>query len=246
MNARTLNELYDVFLMSLSKSTISVSRALRSVPSAAPIRPAFVATQRTCKFCYRWHTSAHPFQSTLMTYSFCVSDATAAATSAKAHPARRTYLHNKYTTLLNDNRIALILQFNNLNVKELTALRQELIQLSAATKLTVVRSGVFASVLRGTRFANLDPLVMGPTCVLSTNGSDAEHPTLINDIVTIINKNKKLMLIGGKMDETLLNLEGVEKVSSIAGITSVQSELLGVLQSPARQLLGLLDRRYVL
>ncbi|CAO3661875.1 unnamed protein product [Umbelopsis vinacea] len=84
---------------------------------------------------------------------------------------------------------------------------------------------------------------MGPTCVLSTNGSDAEHPTLIKDIVTIINKNKKLMLIGGKMDETLLNLEGVEKVSSIAGITSVQSELLGVLQSPARQLLGLLDRR---
>jgi len=144
---------------------------------------------------------------------------------------------------LNDNRIALILQFNNLNVKELTALRQELIQLSSATRLTVVRSGVFASVLRGTRFANLDPLVMGPTCVLSTNGSDAEHPTLIKDIVTIINKNKKLMLIGGKMDETLLNLEGVEKVSSIAGITSVQSELLGVLQSPARQLLGLLDRR---
>ncbi|CAO3661871.1 unnamed protein product [Umbelopsis vinacea] len=55
----------------------AVSRALRSLPSAAPIRPAFVATQRTY--------------------------ATAAATSAKAHPARRTYLHNKYTTLLNDN-----------------------------------------------------------------------------------------------------------------------------------------------
>jgi len=169
--------------------------------------------------------------------------ATAANTAAKAHPPRRTYLHNKYKTILNDNRIALIMQFNNLNVKELTALRQELNQLSASTTITVVRSGIFASVLRGTRFANLDPLVTGPTCVLSTNGSDADHPTLIKDIVTVLNKYKKLMLIGGKMDETLLNFEGVEKVSNIAGITSVQAELLGVLESPARQLLSLLDRR---
>ena len=144
---------------------------------------------------------------------------------------------------MTDNRIALIMQFNNLNVKELTALRQELNHLGPSTTLTVVRSGIFASVLRETRFANLDPLVMGPTCVLYTNGSDAEHPTLVKDIVTILNKNKKLMLIGGKMDETLLNFEGVEKVSSIAGISSLQSELLGVLQSPARQVLSILDRR---
>lgn len=144
---------------------------------------------------------------------------------------------------MTDNRIALIMQFNNLNVKELTTLRQELNHLGPSTTLTVVRSGIFASVLRETRFANLDPLVMGPTCVLYTNGSDAEHPTLVKDIVTILNKNKKLMLIGGKMDETLLNFEGVEKVSSIAGISSLQSELLGVLQSPARQVLSILDRR---
>ncbi|KAI8582607.1 hypothetical protein K450DRAFT_226078 [Umbelopsis ramanniana AG] len=195
----------------------ALNRAIRSNPSFTPIRSTLVSTQRTY--------------------------ATTASASAKAHPPRRTFLHNKYKTILADNRIALIMQFNNLNVKELTALRQELNQLGSSTTLTVVRSGIFASVLRETRFANLDPLVMGPTCVLHTNGSDAEHPTLIKDIVTLLNKNKKLMLIGGKVDETLLNFEGVEKVSSIAGISSLQSELLGVLQSPARQVLSILDRR---
>ncbi|KAG2173329.1 hypothetical protein INT43_004703 [Umbelopsis isabellina] len=195
----------------------ALTRAIRLTSLSSPIRQASAISQRNY--------------------------ATTKEDSAKAHPPRRTFLHNKYKTILNNNRIALILQFNNLNVKELTAIRQELNQLSFPATLTIVRSGIFSSVLRDTRFANLDPIVTGPICVLHTNGSDVEHPTLVKDVVGILNKNKKLLLIGGKMDETLLNFEDIEKVRNIAGISSVQSELLGVLQSPARQLLSLLDRR---
>ncbi|KAG2228298.1 hypothetical protein INT45_011090 [Circinella minor] len=161
---------------------------------------------------------------------------------ATVHPPRRTYLHQQYEDIINNDRVMFVFQHNNLTVKEFTNIRQELGLLGAPTKLTVLRSGVFNSVLRKTKYANLEPLVAGaPVCVLHTNMNDTEHPNLLKQAMEVINKNKKMVLLGGKLDNTLLSNDDVIKVVQLPGLQQVQAELLGVLESPGRKLLGTLD-----
>ncbi|KAI9270609.1 hypothetical protein BDA99DRAFT_502254 [Phascolomyces articulosus] len=180
--------------------------------------------------------------SRLATWTSVRTYATESKKKATVHPPRRTYLHQQYEDIISNDRVMFVFQHNNLTVREFTNIRQELAQLGAPTKLTVLRSGVFNSVLRSTKYANLEPLVSGgPACVLHTNMNDADHPGLLKQAMQIINKNKKLTLLGGKMDNTLLSNADVIKVVELPGIEHVQAELLGVLESPGRKLLGTLD-----
>lgn len=161
------------------------------------------------------------------------------------HPPRRTFLHNQYNDILKNNRIVFVFQHNNLTVKEFTQLRQELGQLASheqVSKLTVLRSGVFASVLRETKFANLEPLVNGPTCVLSTNINDAEHPDLMKKSVELLSKNKKLLLLGGKLDNVLLTQADVLKVVDLPSIEQLRAQVVGVIEAPVRKLLSTLEQ----
>ncbi|CDH55376.1 hypothetical protein RO3G_09870 [Lichtheimia corymbifera JMRC:FSU:9682] len=158
------------------------------------------------------------------------------------HPPRRTYLHQQYESIVNNDRAMFIFQHNNLTVREFTALRQELSRLGAPAKLTVLRSGVFNSVLRSTKYANLEPLVEGgPTCIFHTNANDAEHPDLLKKAMAVLGKNKKMMLLGGKLDDTLLTHDDVNKIVQLPGLPQLQAELLGVLEAPGRKLLSTLD-----
>ncbi|KAI9030828.1 hypothetical protein CLU79DRAFT_731670 [Phycomyces nitens] len=164
-----------------------------------------------------------------------------ATKAAVVHPPRRTYLHKQYESLVKDNRVLFVFQHNNLTVKEFTQLRQELSLIDGPSKLTVVRSSVFGSVLRETKFSNLQPLVSGPTCVLSTNASEKEYPELLKQVIQTLGKNKKLVLLGGKLDNSLLNQADVTQVVQLPGLDMVRAELLGTIEQPARQILGVLE-----
>ncbi|ORZ18592.1 hypothetical protein BCR42DRAFT_411213 [Absidia repens] len=174
--------------------------------------------------------------------SFQRAYATTAKTAVKkTHPPRRTYLHQQYESLVKDNRVFFVFQHNNLTVKEFTQLRQDLMTANGPSKLTVLRAGVMGAVLRSTEFANLEPLVSGPSCVLTTNAADAEYPQLLKAVTDILTKNKKMVLLGGKMDQTLLTQQDVTKIVQLPGLDHVRAELLGTLESPARQLLRTLE-----
>lgn len=81
----------------------------------------------------------------------------------------------------------------------------------------------------------------GPTCVLTTNVSDNEYPGLLKKVTNILIKNKKLLLVGGKMDQTLLTQNDISKIIELPGLDQLRAELLGTIESPARQLLRTLE-----
>ncbi|GBB88046.1 hypothetical protein RclHR1_14590008 [Rhizophagus clarus] len=150
------------------------------------------------------------------------------------------YLYNLYYTQLHFNRLIFIVQHNNLNVQEQIILRRELKQKGAV--LTVTRGSILGAVVRQSiLYRNLLPLVVGPTCMIGSNVTDEENPRLVADIFNIINKNKKLILVGGKMDRSLLNLEGFQNVTKLPGLKHLQSELIGLLNSPGSKVVELLN-----
>ncbi|KAI9302881.1 hypothetical protein BJ944DRAFT_269262 [Cunninghamella echinulata] len=184
-------------------------------------------------------TSTLLFQQLKQTQATC--QRSYATVSKKAHPPRRTYLYQQYESLIKENRVLFVFQHNNLSVKEFTQLRQELGTVEGPSKLTVLRTGIFGSVLRSTEYANLEPLVDGPSCVLTTNAGDAEYPGLLKKITSILTKNKKLILLGGKIDQSLLTQNDVNKIIDLPGLDQLRAELLGTIESPARQLLRTLE-----
>jgi large subunit ribosomal protein L10 len=134
-----------------------------------------------------------------------------------------------------------IVQHNNLSVQEQILLRRELKQKGAV--LTAARGSIFGAVVRqSTLYSNLLPLVVGPTCMIGSNVSDEENPRLVADIFNIINNKKKLTLIGGKMDRSLLDLEGFQNVAKLPGLKHLQSELIGLLNSPGSRVIELLNK----
>ncbi|KAK3834094.1 MAG: hypothetical protein J3R72DRAFT_452601 [Linnemannia gamsii] len=162
---------------------------------------------------------------------------------------QKTFLHHTYSSILNNNRIMLICQHNNMSVPELIQLRAELT--AAGADMKVIRLGIFAAALRETRYANLEPLINGPTCVISCNispeeeeeQSSAKVPKGLAGIRKIVEKNRKMILLGGKVDDALVSVDDMAKMVEMPGIQTLRSQVVGVLSQAAGgrlvQLLGM-------
>ncbi|KAF9362975.1 hypothetical protein BGX34_005159 [Mortierella sp. NVP85] len=150
------------------------------------------------------------------------------------HPDK-VFLYDAYTNILNSNRILLICQHNNMSVGELINLRKDLG--NAGATMTVVRLGIFSAALRETRYANLAPLVNGPTAIISCNispeeeeaQSSAKVPKGLGGIRRIVEKHSKMILLGGKVDETLVSVEDMKRIVDMPGIQVLRSQVVGLL-----------------
>lgn len=148
---------------------------------------------------------------------------------------QKVYLHHVYTRILNSNRILLICQHNNMSVGELIGLRRDLA--AAGAEMTVLRLGVFSAALRETRYANLAPLVNGPTAIISCNispeeeesQSSAKVPKGLVGIRRVVEKHNKMILLGGKVDDALLSVEDMKKIVEMPGIQILRSQVVGLL-----------------
>ncbi|KAG9322469.1 hypothetical protein KVV02_003195 [Mortierella alpina] len=164
---------------------------------------------------------------------------------------QKTFLHQTYSQILESNRIMLICQHNNMSVPELIQLRNDLT--AAGAEMKVVRLGIFAAALRETRYANLAPLINGPTCVISCNMSpeeEEEHvqsrgkvPKGLAGIRKVVEKHRKMILLGGKVDDSLVSVEDMEKMVEMPGIQTMRSQVVGLLSQAGGgrlvQLLGM-------
>jgi large subunit ribosomal protein L10 len=162
---------------------------------------------------------------------------------------QKTFLHHTYSDILAKNRIMLICQHNNMSVPELIQLRTDLA--AAGAEMKVIRLGIFAAALRETRYANLAPLVNGPTCVISCNmspedeeaKSSAKAPLGLAGIRKVVEKHRKMILLGGKVDDSLVSVEDMEKMVDMPGIQTLRAQVAGLLSQAGGgrlvQLLGM-------
>ncbi|KAL1914886.1 mitochondrial 54S ribosomal protein uL10m [Calcarisporiella thermophila] len=151
----------------------------------------------------------------------------------KPHPPRRAYLYNQYAEHLKA-RTLLVAQHNNLNVNEFTLLRQQLSPLDARAQ--VVRLRILQAALRDSPVENLSPLAVGPICLISSETAS------LTDLMKVVGKHRKILVVGGKAEGALLDHAGLERVASLPGMEQLRAELIGVLQEPTRRLHALLSQ----
>jgi hypothetical protein len=124
--------------------------------------------------------------------------------------------------------------------------------------LEMVRVAIMRAALpRESSYDELRAWLCGPTCLVrlsaaTTSSSSATSvnpsvpsvadPAVVKRVLGVLQKNRKLILLGGRFDQQWFTADGIRRVSELPDIHTLRAELLGLLSAPAQQLSSLIGR----
>lgn len=122
-----------------------------------------------------------------------------------------------------------------LTVAEVTALRRKIREAGASFKVTKNRLTRLA--LAGTKFEGLGQYLNGPTAIAYS----ADPVAAARVVVDFAKTNEKLVILGGALGNSELNVEGVNALATLPSLDELRGKLLGMLQTPATRIAGVLQ-----
>lgn len=124
---------------------------------------------------------------------------------------------------------------SGLTVAESTDLRTKMFEAGARFKVTKNRLARLA--IEGTKFAELADQFHGPTAI-----AYSEDPVAAAKVaVDFAKKNEKLVILGGSLDQKLLDKDGVDSLAKLPSLDELRGKLVGLLQTPATRVAGVLQ-----
>jgi large subunit ribosomal protein L10 len=139
-------------------------------------------------------------------------------------------MHGKFR----DAGILIFVQYKGLTVADMTALRAKVRAAGAGFKVTKNRLAKIA--LRDTRYHDaLAEFCVGPTAV-----AYSDDPVSAAKVLAEFAKEKeKLVLVGGAFGDTVLGVEGIEKLAKLPSLDALRAQILALLVTPATRIAGI-------
>ncbi|RMB04554.1 50S ribosomal protein L10 [Eilatimonas milleporae] len=123
-----------------------------------------------------------------------------------------------------------VVHYDGLSVAEITDLRTRVREAGAGFKVTKNRLTRLA--LKGTKYEGISDLFSGPTAI--GYGDDAiSAPKALSKFAK---ENEKLRILGGGMDETVLDIAAVKALAELPSLDELRGKLVGLIQAPAQKL----------
>ncbi|KAJ1952118.1 hypothetical protein EC988_003723 [Linderina pennispora] len=164
----------------------------------------------------------------------------------KPFSARKQFLFGEYEAHFVDSPSVIVLQHHNLSGSEQAAQRRDLKLNAQGAKLMIVRSRMVQAVLRDTAYANLTSLFSGPSAIVywqkDAVAEDFDPVLAMRQVMEITGQQRKMVLMGAKIDNTLLNPAMMKDFVNMPNIDQLRAQIIGVVQSPSQQLASLLQR----
>jgi large subunit ribosomal protein L10 len=135
---------------------------------------------------------------------------------------------------LNDNAAMMIYHYQGLNVNQLDELRKNMREAGALLKVTKNRITKIA--LKDTQHEEAISLFQGQTGVALSKDPISLAKTLVN----FQKKNEMLKIVGGIMDSKVLAPDDVAKIATLPTLDEARAKIVGILQTPAQQLISIL------
>ncbi|WWD09920.1 hypothetical protein V865_008050 [Kwoniella europaea PYCC6329] len=198
----------------------------------------------------------------------------------RIYTARKTFLWNYYSHLIENSNLVLVYDHSNLTAAEWSKIRRSIASIPLPPKpynplsppteegkpesiekasLNVVRTGVLASLLSKSNSpltpSGEDKILVGQRALLSC---PSLSPTYLNKILTTLNKTLKglkrentpdekqpsLKLISGLLENKhIYNEKQLQtEISKLPELDVLRSQLVGLLQAPQSQLVGVLNQ----
>ena len=130
--------------------------------------------------------------------------------------------------------VVVVAHYSGLTVAELSKLRGSMREVDAHFKVTKNRLAKLA--LNDTAKSGLSDLFTGPTAI-----AYSDDPIAAPKMVAKFAKdNEKLVILGGMMGETLLDVDGVKALAELPSLDELRGKLVGMIQTPATRIAGVL------
>jgi large subunit ribosomal protein L10 len=148
--------------------------------------------------------------------------------------AKKTEVVEELQSVFAESGSVVVAHYTGLTVAQLTALRTRARKEGVTFKVAKNRLAMRA--LQGTPIEGISHLFKGPTGIAFSKDPVAAAKV----VVSYAKDNDKLVVLGGSVGTTTLDVEGVKALSSLPSLDELRGKLIGLIQAPATKIAGVL------
>ena len=135
---------------------------------------------------------------------------------------------------LSETTVVVVTRQTGMTVNEVEELRS--VMRDAGTGYKVTKNRLVRLALKGTQYESLESSFSGPTAIATSNDPVAT----VKASVEFANKNEKFSIVAGAIEGSILSLAEIKKLSELPSFDELRAKIVGLLQAPARNLVGVL------
>ncbi len=144
--------------------------------------------------------------------------------------AEKSEFVSSLNEVFKDTGSIVVAHYAGLTVADMTALRGQMKDAGGTVKVAKNRLAKIA--LKGTDAEHISDLFQGQT-VIAYSDDPVAAPKVT---VAFAKNNEKLVVLGGAMGTTNLDLNGVKQLASLPSLDELRGKLVGMIQTPASRI----------
>jgi large subunit ribosomal protein L10 len=141
--------------------------------------------------------------------------------------AAKRELVSTLNDVFSNTSVVVVAHYAGLTVADMQKLRSQMKQAGATVKVAKNRLAKIA--LEGTDVASISDLMRGPTLIAYSSDPVAAPKVAVD----FAKANEKLVILGGAMGKTSLNVDGVKALATLPSLDELRAKLVGLVQAPA-------------
>jgi large subunit ribosomal protein L10 len=149
--------------------------------------------------------------------------------------AQKEKLVTSLQQALSDTACVVVTHQTGMTVEEVTELRRQMRVAGASFKVT--KNRLARRAFAGTKFERLSPMFTGPTAIAFSRDPVAAAKVAVE----FANRNDKLRIVGGGLNEQQLDVEGIKSLATLPSLDGLRGKLLALLQTPATRIASVLQ-----
>lgn len=149
--------------------------------------------------------------------------------------AQKQELVKSLNTMFAEAGVIVVSHYKGLTVGEMTDLRRQMAEAGATLK--VAKNSLVKIALEGTSANGISDLFVGPT-VIAYSDDPVAAPRIA---AKFAKSNEKLVLLGGTMGETMLDVDGVKALAALPSMDELRGKIVGLINAPATKVVGVLQ-----
>ncbi len=133
---------------------------------------------------------------------------------------------------LSEAGVVVVAHYSGLTVADMTTLRGRMKEAGATLK--VAKNRLVKLALAETEIEGISDLFYGPT-VIGYSGDPVAAPKIMAEYAK---ENDKLVLLGGAMGSTILDVDGVRSLASLPSLDELRARMIAMISTPATRIAG--------
>lgn len=149
--------------------------------------------------------------------------------------SKKTEVVESLKSLFSSNDSVMMVHYHGLDMEQMTRFRKQMKENDV--NFIVVKNTLARLAVKDTNYSIIDKHLSGPTALIVTNNAVAAAKVLMK----FIKDNEELKYVGGCVDGSELDYNGVQTLSKLPSLDELRARLIGLINAPATSLVSILS-----